>query len=70
VIQYNSISNQIALYPKKGTNKAIAGWPCGKKWADYALFIGEELYGIVEAKAYFVGGALKEQNQYSSVYNA
>jgi type I restriction enzyme R subunit len=29
---------------------AIAEWPCGKLWADYALFIGEELVGIVEAK--------------------
>lgn len=38
--------------PEKGKNKAIAEWPCGRKWADYALFIGEELYGIVEAKAY------------------
>lgn len=38
--------------PEKGKNRAIAEWPCGSKWADYALFIGEELYGIVEAKRY------------------
>lgn len=38
--------------PQKGKNIAIAEWPCEKKWADYALFIGEELFGIVEAKAY------------------
>ncbi len=38
--------------PVKGKNLAIAEWPCGKLWADYALFIGEELYGIVEAKKY------------------
>jgi len=38
--------------PQKGKNMAIAEWPCGGKWADYALFIGEELYGIVEAKRY------------------
>lgn len=38
--------------PEKGKNKAIAEWPCGSKWADYALFIGTELYGIVEAKKY------------------
>ncbi|SFS44207.1 type I restriction enzyme, R subunit [Zhouia amylolytica] len=38
--------------PEKGKNKAIAEWPCNGKWADYALFIGKELYGIVEAKKY------------------
>ena len=38
--------------PEKGKNKAIAEWPCGGKWADYALFIGTTLYGIVEAKKY------------------
>lgn len=38
--------------PEKNRNLAIAEWHCGTKWADYALFIGEELYGIVEAKRY------------------
>lgn len=38
--------------PQKGRNLAIAEWPCKGKWADYALFIGTELYGIVEAKKY------------------
>ncbi|AQX02180.1 type I restriction-modification system endonuclease [Elizabethkingia anophelis] len=38
--------------PEKGKNKAIAEWPCGTKYADYALFIGTELYGLVEAKKY------------------
>jgi type I restriction enzyme R subunit len=38
--------------PEKGKNKAIAEWPCGSLWADYALFIGTTLYGIVEAKKY------------------
>lgn len=38
--------------PEKGKNKAIAEWKCGNKWADYALFIGTELYGLVEAKKY------------------
>lgn len=38
--------------PEKGKNKAIAEWKCGSKWADYALFIGPELYGLVEAKKY------------------
>lgn len=38
--------------PQKGRNIAIAEWPCGSKYADYALFIGLELYGLVEAKKY------------------
>lgn len=38
--------------PEKGRNMAIAEWPTQGKWADYALFIGTELYGIVEAKKY------------------
>ena len=38
--------------PEKGKNKAIAEWPCGAKWADYALFVGTKLYGFVEAKKY------------------
>lgn len=36
--------------PKKGSNMAIAEWPCGRGWVDYAFFIGEELVGLVEAK--------------------
>ncbi|MEK7256422.1 MAG: type I restriction-modification system endonuclease [Bacteroidota bacterium] len=36
--------------PEKGKCKAIAEWPLEGGRADYALFIEEELYGIVEAK--------------------
>lgn len=36
--------------PQKGRNMAIAEWPAGSLWADYALFIGTQLYGFVEAK--------------------
>ncbi len=38
--------------PGKGRNMAIAEWKVGQKWADYALFIGTELFGVVEAKKY------------------
>lgn len=38
--------------PQKGRNIAIAEWRCGNIWADYALFIGTTLYGIVEAKKF------------------
>lgn len=41
--------------PTKGKNLAIAEWPTDSKtgnngYADYALFIGEKLVGIIEAK--------------------
>lgn len=36
--------------PESGKNKAIAEWPIGTKRADYALFKGLKLIGIVEAK--------------------
>lgn len=38
--------------PQRGKKMAIAEWPAQSKWADYALFIGTQLYGIVEAKKY------------------
>ena len=38
--------------PQKGKNRAIAEWPAGALWADYALFVGTDLYGFVEAKKY------------------
>lgn len=36
--------------PEKGRNLAIAEWPVAGGRADYALFIGMTLYGVVEAK--------------------
>ena len=38
--------------PGKGRFMAIAEWPVAGKWADYALFAGTRLIGIVEAKKY------------------
>lgn len=52
--------------PQKGKNMAVAEWPCGKLWADYALFIGTELYGLVEAKKY--GLDISTNLQQSKVY--
>ena len=52
--------------PQKGRNMAIAEWPCGKLWADYALFIGIELYGVIEAKKY--GQDISTNLQQSKVY--
>ncbi|MCT3630352.1 type I restriction-modification system endonuclease [Elizabethkingia anophelis] len=39
-------------FPEKGRNLAIAEWQCGNLYADYALFVGTELYGVVEAKKF------------------
>jgi type I restriction enzyme R subunit len=38
--------------PEKGRSMAIAEWPCSGFYADYALFVGTELIGVVEAKKY------------------
>lgn len=53
--------------PKKGKDYAIAEWPCGKGWADYALFCGEELVGIIEAKKHSknVQSDLEQARRYS-----
>ncbi len=36
--------------PEKGVNKAIAEWPTATGPADYTLFVGMNLVGVVEAK--------------------
>ena len=53
--------------PQKGKNMAIAEWPCDGKWADYALFIGTQLYAIIEAKKYAsdVSTDLRQSNIYA-----
>lgn len=53
--------------PQKGRNMAIAEWKCGKKWADYALFVGTTLYGIVEAKKFSsdISTDLHQSKQYA-----
>ena len=53
--------------PEKGRMMAIAEWKCGSLWADYALFIGKELYGIVEAKKHIknISSDLNQAKNYS-----
>ncbi len=57
--------------PEKGKNKAIAEWKCDTKWADYALFNGLELIGIVEAKKHNkdVMSDLGQAKTYSQLVN-
>ena len=53
--------------PQKGRNMAIAEWPCGRKQADYALFIGTKLYGVIEAKKFSsdISTDLHQSKQYA-----
>lgn len=55
--------------PQKGRQMAIAEWKCGTKWADYALFNGLELIGIVEAKKHIknVMSDLGQAKKYSEL---
>ncbi|OSY88528.1 hypothetical protein WH52_07200 [Tenacibaculum holothuriorum] len=55
--------------PQKGRKIAIAEWKCGTKWADYALFNGLKLIGIVEAKKHIknVMSDLQQAKHYSEV---
>ena len=53
--EVDSVSINYKLHkslPEKGKYRAIAEWPTGALLADYALFIGTQLYGLVEAKKY------------------
>lgn len=45
-----NLSYKKGVRPEKGRNIAIAEWKVGKKYADYALFVGLDFVGIVEAK--------------------
>ena len=58
--------------PEKKKNMAIAEWPCIKEngkagYADYALFVEEKLYGILEAKKFNVDIATALNND-SRIY--
>lgn len=55
--------------PVKGRNMAISEWPAQGKYADYALFIGTDLYGIVEAKRYAndISSDIKQSNRYAKL---
>ena len=54
--------------PAKGRNLAIAEWPTASGPADYALFVGLTLVGVVEAKRRRknVSAAIDQAERYSS----
>lgn len=53
--------------PAKGRNLAISEWPTKSGPADYALFVGEQCVGIVEAKRYRknISAAIDQAERYS-----
>lgn len=55
------------IRPAKGRNLAIAEWPTAKGPADYALFVGSTLVGVVEAKRKRknVSAAIDQAERYS-----
>lgn len=55
--------------PQRGKNLAIAEWRVGDNWADYALFIGTDLYAIVEAKKWSqdISTDLRQSKVYASL---
>lgn len=57
--------------PQKGRAVAIAEWPTADGRADYALFVGLQVVGVVEAKRKRkdVSGAIDQAKRYSRGYN-
>ncbi|MCP4218404.1 MAG: type I restriction-modification system endonuclease [bacterium] len=55
--------------PQKGKNIAVAEWPAGRKFVDYALFCGLKLVGFIEAKksGKDVSQVLEEAKTYSAM---
>jgi len=56
------------IRPTKGRNMAIAEWPTANGSADYALFVGRTLIGVVEAKRRKknVSAAIDQAERYST----
>lgn len=45
-----TLRHHLGVRPAKGKNMAVAEWPTAKGPADYALFAGKTLIGLIEAK--------------------
>ena len=63
-----SLRHSAGTRPMKGRNLAIAEWPTASGPADYALFVGLTLVGVVEAKRRRknVSAAVDQSERYSS----
>jgi type I restriction enzyme R subunit len=64
----NVLRHASGMRPAKGRNLAIAEWPTASGPADYALFVGLTLIGVVEAKRRRknVSAAIDQAERYSS----
>lgn len=62
-----ALRHALGTRPERGRRMAIAEWPTASGPADYALFIGEEMVGLVEAKRKRrdVAAALDQAERYS-----
>ncbi|MFN7146648.1 MAG: type I restriction-modification system endonuclease, partial [Myxococcota bacterium] len=62
-----ALTHGLGARPQKGKNLAIAEWPTKSGPVDYALFIGLDLVGVVEAKkeSVDVPAALGQASRYS-----
>ena len=67
-----TVRHSAGVRPAKGRNMAIAEWPTASGPADYALFVGTALVGVVEAKRRRknVSAAIDQAERYSSGFIA
>lgn len=66
-VDTGSLRYSAGVRPTKGRNMAIAEWPTASGPADYALFVGTTLVGVVEAKRRRknVSAAIDQAERYS-----
>jgi len=62
-----TLRHSAGIRPAKGRNMAIAEWPTANGPADYALFVGRMLVGVVEAKRKRknISAAIDQSERYS-----
>ncbi|HWK35168.1 type I restriction-modification system endonuclease [Sphingomonas sp.] len=67
-VDTGSLRYSAGVRPAKGRNMAIAEWPTASGPADYALFVGTTLVGVVEAKRRRknVSAAIDQAERYSA----
>ncbi|RWM02184.1 type I restriction-modification system endonuclease [Mesorhizobium sp.] len=67
-----TLRHSAGVRPAKGRNMAIAEWPTANGPADYALFVGTTLVGVVEAKRRRknVSAAIDQAERYSVAITA
>lgn len=65
-----ALSYKAGARPAKGRNMAISEWPTSRGPADYVLFMGLEVIGVIEAKrkSKDVSGAIEQSKRYSCAY--